>query len=366
MSHDLFEDRLRTELRGATEAEAPAFLDIDPAAVLGTGRRIVRRRRMAAVGGTLAAVTVLGVGSWAVLDGSSDRALQEVPAGPSATMTTGTATADLETSTLEADGNGTSTLPGERIRVTIDRATGVLKWSTLRDGTPRLIEEGRVPSVQRGVVWRSLSSMKLLLGVVPGDAEQFQLVTPTYDEGGHASTTATEALPGTGLKAIAVSFAEVGDAEAVSHVLWWDGGLSVQDEDGSTVPSVALGDPDGTVVYVSEELDRMGTFSDSDGTTMMEIDGSRNSSGRPVLSTGRGDGDTVSWLFAAVVPADAEPGTLTPGQGATVTTPLTKVPVPGTDLAVLWSRQSSPKDAKGSGYASVTWTEDGRTVTQTP
>jgi hypothetical protein len=57
---------------------------------------------------------------------------------------------------------------------------------------------------------------------------------------------------------------------------------------------------------------------------------------------------------------------VTPGPGSTVATPLTKAPVSGTDLAVLWSRLSSPKDANDTGYASVTWTEDGRTVTQRP
>jgi hypothetical protein len=367
MSTDTFEDELRTLLHGATEGQSPAFEDVDTDAVLASGRRIVRRRRLAAVGGSVAAALVVAAGTWAAVGDSAGRAAP-IPATRTTTSvpTTGTVSAELETSELRSEGNGSLSQPGQTIQVAIDRATGVVRYSTLRDGAPSVVAVGRVPSNPRGVTWTSLSSSRLLVGVMPAEAVQSQLVTPTYNEGGHASTFVDEPLQGTGLQAFAVSFAEVGDAALVSHVLWWGEDRAVHDETGATVPSVALGDPDGTVVYVAEELDRMGTFSDGDGTTMMQLDGSRNSSGRPVLSTGRGDGGNVSWLFAAVVPAGAEPGTVTPGLGATVTTPLTKALVRGTDLAILWSRQSSPKAAKGSGYASVTWNEDGRTVTQTP
>ncbi|WP_030529579.1 hypothetical protein [Phycicoccus jejuensis] len=372
MSHDVFEDELRTLLRGATEAENPAFHDIDTTEVLGSGRRVVRRRRMAAAGAALATVTVVGIGSWAALDGSSDRAL-EVPATRTSAPSVRPVTAllepfsDLSSSTdgepLAIPGPqrvGVRIAPGgtpdlEYLAVGADGSTSMLGGSSL-DGVPALAS-----------TWGTAGpDAHVLVGVLPEQAKEFQLVTPMSDEGGHASTSARAPLAGTGRQAFAVRFEVAGDADTVQHLLWWDGRGTVHDETGAVVPAVTLDDAERTVVFVSEDLDRMGTFSADGGQSMMELDGSRNSSGRPFLGSGRGTGDRIDGLFAAVVPAGTTAGTFTPAAGTVVEDPLTIAPVPGTDLAVLWTRYSYPAAPGGPGYRSITWDEGGRTVTERP
>lgn len=375
MTHDLFEDELRAQLHGAAEHESHAYVDIDPTTVLFTAHRVVRRRRAAAGAGIAAAVLVTGIVGWSTISPGVDRA--SIPAGTSRTASTpavaGTAvTARLEPFADLAGNDGQPVaVPGPRqVAVSVDPTrTPDLVYSEVGTGGALTMMQG---SSLQGVApsastWGTAGEgSHVLVGVLPADAVQFQLVTPMDDRGGHASTSVTAPLPGTGRQAFGVRFAEAADADAVRHLLWWGGDGVVHDETGSTVPSVALGDPEGTVVFVSEALDRMGTFSNGDGLSSMRLDGSRNSSGRPVISTGRGDGSRIEWLFAALVPATAEPGTMTPTPGTTVRTPLTKAPVAGTDLAVLWARYSYPATTKGSGYSSVTWTEGDRTVTERP
>jgi hypothetical protein len=375
MTHDLFEDELRAQLHGAVDHESHAYMDIDPTTVLFTGHRVVRRRRAAAGAGIAAAVLVTGIVGWSAIGTGVDRA--SLPAGTSRTSSSPSVAGTAVTARLDpfSDLSGTDgrplAVPGPRqVAVTVDPTrTPDLVYSEVGAGGALTMMggsslEGIAPSAS---TWGTAGEgSHVLVGVLPADAVQFQLVTPMDDKGGHAATSVTAPLPGTGRQAFAVRFAEAADADAVRHLLWWGGDGVVHDETGATVPSVALGDPEGTVVFVSDSLDRMGTFSDGDGLSSMTLDGSRNSSGRPVLAAGRGDADRIEWLFAAVVPASAQPGTITPTAGTTIRTPLTRAPVAGTQLAVLWSRFSSPRGAEGSGYAAVTWTEDGRTVTQRP
>ncbi len=73
MSTDTFEGELRSLLHDTADAEGPAYVDVDPNAVVTQGRRVVRRRRMAAGAGVAAATLVLGAGAWAVLDQGSRR-----------------------------------------------------------------------------------------------------------------------------------------------------------------------------------------------------------------------------------------------------------------------------------------------------
>ncbi|HQW75142.1 hypothetical protein [Ornithinibacter sp.] len=372
MSHDVFEDELRTLLHGATQAENSAFHDIDTAEVLGSGRRVERRRRMAAAGATLAAVTVVGIGSWAALDGPSDRALQ-VPATRTSAPATGPVTAllepfaDLSSST---DGRPLS-IPGPRrvgVRVAPDATPDLEYLAVGADGSTSMMGGSSLDGIPAlASTWGTAGEdSHVLVGVLPEQAKEFQLITPMSDEGGHASTSVRAPLTGTGRQAFAVRFEVAGDADTVRHLLWWDGRGAVHDETGAIVPAVTLDDAQGTTVFVSEDLDRMGTFSTDGSQSMMELDGSLNSSGRPFLATGRGEGSRIDTLFAAVVPAGTTPGTVTPATGTEVTDPLTVSPLAGTDLAILWTRYSAPEAAKGSAYRSITWDEAGRTVTERP
>lgn len=373
MTPDVFEDELRAQLRGATDAQSDAFLDIDTDALLGTGHRALRRRRVAMAGGTAALATVVSLGAWAAFGASGDRAVEQMPATrTSPALITGSVQTLLdEFGDLSAADGTPLAIPGPR-RVAVQVTPG---------GTPDLQylevgSDGRtsplVGSSLDGVgplsaTWRTAGNgSHVLMGVLPAQAVQFQLVAPIPDEGGHATSTVTAPIAGTGRQAFAVRFAEASDAQATRHLLWWGADRVVHDELGAVVPSIALGDADGTVVFVSEAFDRFGTFSDRDGSSSMVLDGSRNTSGHPVIASGRGTGSRIDGLFAAVVPAGSVPGTLTPTAGTTVTNPLSRAVLPGTDLAVLWSRYSYPRTEKGSGYSSVTWTEGGRAVTERP
>lgn len=369
MTHDVFEDELRSLLHGAADRQSDALTDVDTAAVLGAGHRVVRRRRVARTAGAVAAALVVGSATWAALDGQADRSAPRIPATRPAAPVAGPVTAVLdEFADLSGPDGEPLPVPGPRqvavrvapggaleyLEVGADGATSLLGTSTL---------DGVAPS---GPTWTVVGDGgHVLVGVLPAQAQVLQPVTPLTDEGGHAWTTVRGDLPGTGLQAFALRFAAASDAAGVRHLLWRAADGTVRDESGAAVPSVALGDADDTVLFVAEDLGRFGTFG-RDGATLTELAGARNSSGRPVLATGRGDGGRVVGLFAAVVPAAAEAGTMTPRAGTTVTHPLTKVPLPRTDLAVLWAAWSEPAGTDGAGYASVTWTEDGRTVTETP
>lgn len=371
MSPDVFEDELRTLLHGATDAQSPAFTDVDTDAVLTTGHRIVRRRRLAMVGGTAAAALVVAAGTWAAVGGSADRAAP-IPATRNTAPATGPVTAVLE-QFAELSG-----LDGEPAAIGGPRRVGATLVPGLDprveffgvDGTTRTPLStadltGRGPLT---VTWRPLDTDGHVLGgVLPADAVEQQLITPVDEAGGHAATTVEGALPGTGRKVFATRFEVEGDARTVEHVVWLGRDGVVRDENGSVVPSVRLeGSAFDATVWVSREMDRLGTFGD-DGGSNVTLDASRNSSGRPILSMGRGDGGgkTVTGQFIAVVPADAVPGVITPRDGTVVTQPLTKVTLPGTDSAVLWATWTEPMATDGAGYSSVTWTENGRTVTQT-
>lgn len=369
MTPDVFEDELRTLLHGATEAQSPAFTDVDTDAVLFTGRRIVRRRRMAVVGGTLAATLVVGAGAWAIVRPTSDRAL-ELPATRTTSPVGGAVTAVLdEFSDLSGPDGSPLTTPGpRRLAVTVDPGAepDLVFSSVAADGTRTVLAGSSLRGVgPLAATWGTGTGMDhVLVGVLPAQAIDLQLVTPLTDEGGHASTTVRAPLPGTARQAFATRFAEP-DAASVQHLVWQGRDGSVHDETGAVLPSVRLTDTARTTVYLGKGLGRLGTFG-ADGATMIGLDTSRNSSGRPFLSTGRGEGATMQTLFAAVVPAGSVPGATPLVPGATLTHPLSVVPLPGTDRAVLWATFSSPLSAQGAPYRSISWSEVGRTVTQTP
>ncbi len=367
MSPDVFEDELRTLLHDATEAESPAFRDVDTGAVLGSGHRVVRRRRLAMAGGTLAATLVVAVGTWAAVGGSVDRALEEVPATPGGPVT---AVLD-EFSGLNGPDGEPLQIPGPRqVAVTVDPSvTPDLVLSEVdADGALSAVGSSTLQGVpSSGATWAATGEgSHVVAGVLPAEATAFQLVTHISEDGGHPSTTDTADLPGTGRQAFAVRFAEASDAAAARHLLWWDGAGTVRDETGTVVPSVRLGDASGTTVYVAGSVDRMGTFSGngSSSAVLSDVDAG---TGRPVLSMAQGDRDTLTGTHVVLVPVGSSAGTFTPTAGTTVTHPLTVVAVPGTTVAVLWAAYERQADGHRGPYETVTWTEpDGRVVTQRP
>lgn len=207
----------------------------------------------------------------------------------------------------------------------------------------------------------------VVVGVLPGQARAFQLVTPITDEGGHPSTSVTKRIPGTDRQAFAVRFADAGDAGAVRHLLWWAPDGTVHDENGAVIASVALADEEDTTFFFAENLDRMGTFSANGGASMMTLDASRNSSGRPVLSTGTGRSGEMRGLFVAVVPRGTKAGDIAADPRTRVTHEPATIELPGTDSSVLWAAFTTQPPTTGSAWPSVSWTEPGgHHVTQKP
>ena len=371
MSTDTFEDTLRNLVHEAADAQEAAYLDLDPHVVLVRGRRVVRRRRGAVGIGAAAAAVVIGLVGFSASGTGVERTSTPAASTSSTAASSVTAVLDRFSDLAGADGR-TIKVPGpQRVAVSVDRRrTPDLVFSEVRgDGSRATIGGSSLVGVGAlAATWGTAGDgSHVLVGVLPAQAKTFQLVTPITDEGGHASTSVTKDLPGTGRTAFAVRFAEAADAAAVRHLLWWGVDGVVHDESGEVVPSVALGDVDGTTVFVAQSLNRMGTFSDGGGSSMMTLDAARNSSRRPVMSTARGTGGTLDGLFVAVVPAATLGDTFRPARGVTVTHLLSRLPLPGTDRAVLWAAYSTPTSTTGSGYTSVTWTEpDGRVVTQRP
>ncbi len=337
MSHDVFEDRLRAELRGATEAEAPAFLDIDPTEVLGTGRRVVRRRRMAVAGGTLAAVAVLGAGSWAVLDGSADRAAPEIPA-------TRTSTGRLVEATLPGPAGAT-------YAVRLDPATGDVVTVLRRRGTAATALVGRVSPAGSGAAWGTVSvDPFVVLGVVPDEADQ---VMTRYDGGDLGSTGMDEVpLPGTEFKAV-IFTSEKSPGDAVLAGIDYAVTGRVFTSSGTELPSATVGD---RTVYVDAEGDEIGVI-EADGSATRPLPAA-GSSDRPHISSARGaTGQALVTTAAVIVPIGAQDVAVEVAPGATLRSTDSVPLFGGSGLAVI-AVAEGPENLSPV-VTRVVWTVDG-------
>ncbi|MBM6400788.1 hypothetical protein [Phycicoccus sonneratiae] len=353
MSHDVFEDELRARLLGATEAEAPAFHDIDTAEVLGTGRRIVRRRRMAAVGGTLAAVTVLGAGSWAVLDGTTNRAADEIPA----TRSSGPQVApDVVSVSLPAGDGGAVPV----YTVHLERRTGrVTVASVSAAGTATdLGDVGRVPADRPSAVYATVSHDPFVaVGVVPADAEQLM---PRFT-GGDLGGVSTEegALPTTTWKAFLVH-SEKSPADADLTGLDWAGGGRVFDEGGRQLPSAGLGD---RTVYLDTAGGEVGVVT-ADGSARSPLSSTPAGDPPHVTTAVKQDGRPTVTTTALVLPIDAQDVLVEAAPGATLRSSDTAPLFDGAGLAVVAVVEGP--DSAVPAVARVRWTVDGAARDWTP
>lgn len=348
MSHDVFEDRLRAELRGATEAEASAFLDIDPAEVLGTGRRVVRRRRMALAGGTLAAVTVLGAGSWAVLDGSADRAVQEVPA--TRTGAPDGVAPDVVSTTLTTGRGGA--VPVYTVR--LERASGRVGVTvTSPDGvTKDFGDVGRVPTSGSGAVFATLSQQPFVaVGVVPADADHLVTRFAGGDLGG--TTTEEGPLTTTRWKAFLVHSEKSPGGATLSGLAYGTGGR-VFTAAGTELPAAAFGD---RTVYVDEGAGEIGLL-EPDGSATRPLPAA-GSGDLPHLVLGRGEGEAQRLVTttSVVVPIGAQDVTVRVAAGATLRSTETRPLLGGSGLAVVAVAEAPASTSPV--VTRVAWTVDG-------
>lgn len=358
MTTDTFEDELRALLHHTADAEAPALVDVDPQEVLLQGRRAVRRRRVATVAAVAAAAVVVGLVGYSALATGADRTT--TPAGPTGSAASAAAgTVSTELASPETVGpEGGVPVPAEKVRVTVDRAKGAVRYETVVDGEMTVVASGLLPTSPRASTYASSPLAEgLTMGLLPESATQLALLW-----GGDApgSTQATSPLPGTGFQAFAVWHTGTPSETTFAGFDWTDGEF-VYRPDGGLVPS---GGSRGTVAFVDQEQNLFGQF-DADGTGGTKRLSDTPDGARPVMMLGRHDdgSDVMATTVLVVLPAGATAIEVTPRAGATLGS--TEVIDGGTSTETLvLARLTMPQTVGGTGVHRVRWTgADGKAQT---
>ncbi|HPF82297.1 hypothetical protein [Nostocoides australiense] len=353
------QDQLHTEL---SYADLPGF---DTELLLAQGHRAARRRTMSRVAGATAAVVALAIGGYAVAGNLGLGNGSTPPAtGTSTTVDATPVTAKLEPATSLAE-NGQTIDPGRygRLAVTWDPAPKTagpdLTYSTYaEDGTLTTIggssTQGLAPNA---VSWgTSGPDSHVIVGVLPRSAQRFSVVLPQDPQGGHSSTSAQSALPGSPWQAFGVFFADGGDVDRIVDILWQDTSGRIFDKDGSEVPSVSLGDKAGSRVYLAQRAGVMGIFTaDGDHTSSWLDDTDGAARLHPVLDIGRGSAATMDGFFAMLVPAGSSKPQLTPGAKVLGADDPTITQIPGSGQAVLWAHYTATGTSSAPSFTTISW-----------
>lgn len=349
MSTDTFEGELRSLLHDTADAEGPAYVDVDPDAVVTQGRRVIRRRRATMAGGTAAAALVLGLGAWAVLDQSTGRAVDEVPATRSVSVAP-----DVVTTTLAVEGDPRVA----SYTVHLDRSTGrVTATDTSATGETGLdIMIGQIPVGEPRAVWETLSRDPfVVVGVLPSDAEQLMGRFVDGDIGG--VTTRTAALTTTRYQAFLFQ-SEKPSPGADLAGLDWSTGSRVLTSDGSQLPSAPF--PGGRMVYLDPAGREMGLVT-PDGSAQVPITPAADGAPTGHLTTAVQEaGKPTMTTFAIVLPIEAGDVAVQVAPGATLVSEEERPLLGGSGVAVVATVEGS--DDLGPVVTKVTWTAEGRQV----
>jgi hypothetical protein len=353
MSRD-FEDTLRDLLVDAADAQTEAYLEPDAGEVLVRGRRVVRRRRVAMLGGTAAAAVVLGIGTWAALDGSTPRA-EQVPATRSGAAATDIAP-DVVTTTLAVEGNPRVA----SYTVRLDRSTGaVTVTETSARGEEGLdVAIGEIPAGEQTAVWGVLSRdpSLVVVGVLPSDAEQLMGRFVEGDIGG--VTTRTAPLGTTSYQAFLFQ-SEKPSPGADLGGLAWSTGRGVYTADGAELPSAAFGN--GRLVYVDAAGGELGLVT-AEGSARVPLED--NAGGAPLghLTTAvKEAGKPTVTTFATVLPVDAGDIAVQVAPGTTLVAHEERPLLGGSGVAVIATVRGP--DAVTPAVSGLSWTAGGRQVT---
>ncbi len=337
MTHDIFEDELRARLRGATDSEATAFLDVDTASVIDTGHRVVRRRRMAVAGSTLAAVTVLGAGSWVVLDRATTRAVEEVPATRTTMADIGVVRATV--TVLDGVGRGAYT-------VRLDTGSRRVTATATDTGPEQAI--GTLPTAPLASTWATLSTEPfVVVGVVPAAATSF---LPHWAGEVGGVYTSNEPLPGTPYQAV-VWRADTPSSDAALAGFDWSDGRQVVDQAGSSVPSVVIGD---RIVYLDRAGDELGVVQPG-GSATVPLSTSGAAGLPPVLASGTGDGDVMDATIAVALPGGASDVRMDTDPDVTVVGPVQTAALSGGAGTIALLEWRGPLDTPFTGVSQVSW-----------
>ncbi|GAA1886775.1 hypothetical protein [Lapillicoccus jejuensis] len=343
------ESDLHDRLGGALPESYPG-VDLD--AVLASGRRTVRRRRVGALVAGVAAAAVVAVGATQLVTGPPKAAPQ-----PAQSVTTRSATLTIG----EFTDNGTQ--QGDTTYVVtlspMDASTYKVDYATKGPNGTVGIAGSAVDLHDRRTTWGNGDGSRFIIGLVPSErAQPRQLVVRAdRDYGGESSDV--EPIPGTGYSAFVVGFEKplVGDTP-VRDVWWFDVDGRPVDKDGRAGASASI---DGHTLWLAPDDSQFGDLSVGYTSTSGRPAGSV-----PVLATGRGDGGSsatiTSWQVSALLPAGARTGSFLLGDGRTLA--FTAVPL-GADHSVA---HVSPKDVGSQPLkvTSVTWTDAAGTTRTAP
>lgn len=275
------DEQLRLRLHAAIDAYAddgsPA---LDPAALIASGTRLVRRRRLAVAGVVSATVGAVALAATAVV-GPFDGASDVRPGG----TTTGTVTS------APGPASATLTLPGSGVADGTEGTTFVVKVgpAALADdgapvdqsreevgyyvedatGRPRLLAGASTEGLaNRATLWHGGGDV--VLGLVPADAAAVGLLPGRDGNTGGSSLDGPRRLPGTRWSAVAFRLDRVpAVGERDYAVVWWrtDGTPVTNDEVGSSVSFPASGE--GISVWALPGQDAIGLRSRGGGSATL-------------------------------------------------------------------------------------------------
>lgn len=349
-------ERLHREL---SEVDLP---HLDAIAMTAAGGRAVRRRRLGAAASSSAAALALLLGGYAASTSFSNKVTPAPPAASSSTVS-GPVTARLEPFTNLGGEVGTIDPGAFRNLAVTWQPQPLPNGSDLTYST--YAEDGKLTTIggsstlglaPNGITWGTPGpDSHIIVGVLPSAATAFQVLTPADPKDGHISTFTKAPLAGSPWQAFAVFFEEERDVESVLDILWTDAAGVVRDKDGGVVPSVRLADQDHSIVYVSSRGDGFGTFG-LENSALVRLSDRTARSPYPVLSFASGDKDTLTGLFAMLIPSGSSAPQVRAAASLTRSSDPRIEPIPGTDWAVLWSEYTQHGAPSTRAYTKVSWT----------
>ncbi len=355
MSTDTFEDQLRSLLHDTADAEGPAYVDVDPNAVVTTGRRVIRRRRLATGAGIAAAVLAIGAGSALVGGVGRERADTAVPAVSTTGLGPGSFSVDLDVSSAL---QGTITpQPNDptSARVDVNEQTKMWRVSvTGSDGRPTTRPATTLPANPRFSTYAEVGTRPgLIVGLMPIAAQN---MLPVWGTDGVESSSSNAIVLGTDRRAFAIRYSAPPDPNVPGDTMFvgfdWTDGDSVFTSAGTRVPSARLLD---AVAFVDETQGLFGLFGPETTASKRLNDTPKGT--LPGLMTGKVpiNSATMQSYVLVLLPAGAKGVDVLASSGATVQS-IDTAPAGSIGQTMVLVRLTNPKDTPGTGVERLRWT----------
>ena len=242
-------------------------------------------------------------------------------------------------------------MPAEKVRVTVDRAKGAVRYETVLDGEMTVVASGPAAGESARLDVRVLSPRRgTHHGVAPRERDRSWRCSGAVTHLARPRRPRRFRVPASrrspsGTRALA--------SETTFAGFDWTDGEFVYRPDGGLVPS---GGSRGTVAFVDQEQNLFGQF-DGDGTGGTKRLSDTPEGARPVMMLGRHDdgSDVMAATVLVVLPAGATAIEVTPRAGATLgstevvdgTTTETRRPGPAHDAPVRGRDRGAPRPMDG-------------------